>query len=64
MPAQQESIVTSNPMVSGAVVFGRGKNQCGILVEPRATFAVDANDEGSMIVFRNKLWYVSSGVGM
>ena len=49
-------MVTSDPMVAGAVMFGRGRNQCGILIEPRPEHAVDVNEPSSLAEFRNKIW--------
>ena len=48
----------SHPMVAGAVIFGRGRNECGILVEPNAQYAVDAEDPTATVQFRQKIWYV------
>ncbi|KAH7890602.1 putative nonribosomal peptide synthetase [Phlebopus sp. FC_14] len=36
VPAPMESIITSSPILQGAVMFGRERNQVGILVEPRS----------------------------
>ena len=60
VPIPQEGIITASPVVAGAVVFGRGKNQCGLLVEPRPENAIDPNDESSLIAFRNQIWYDST----
>ena len=46
-------------MVMGAVVFGRGREQAGVLVEPRPDFAIDPKDEAAVVAFRNEVWYVS-----
>lgn len=48
----------SSPVVAGAVMFGRGKNQCGILVEPRPEHAIDPSDTQALVTFRNQIWYV------
>lgn len=45
-------------MVQGAVVFGRGREQAGILLEPRAQFAINPENEAEVAAFRNKVWYV------
>ncbi|KAF7965726.1 hypothetical protein HWV62_42156 [Athelia sp. TMB] len=49
VPAPLESVITSSPLVSGAVVFGRGRNQVGVLIEP----AVPVFD---VVEFRNRIW--------
>lgn len=54
VPAPLESVILSSPLVSGAVIFGRGRNQVGVLLEPAP--GVVANDVAD---FRNRIWYVS-----
>ena len=39
-------------------MFGRGKIQPGVLIEPQPADAIDPEDEGALIAFRNKIWYV------
>lgn len=56
VPIPQEGIITANPIVLGAVMFGRGRNQCGLLVEPRPEHAVDPNDPDALVAFRTKIW--------
>ncbi|KAG1853273.1 putative aminoadipate reductase [Suillus tomentosus] len=56
VPAPMESIICANPFVSGAVMFGRGRNQVGILIEPRAGCEIDVDDEKQLAEFRNRLW--------
>ena len=43
-------------MLTGAVMFGRAKNQCGILLEPAAQYAIDPNDKNELPKFRNMIW--------
>ena len=50
----------SSGMVTGAVMFGRGRNQSGILIEPHPDYAVDPKDEIAIAGFRNKIWYVNT----
>jgi long-subunit acyl-CoA synthetase (AMP-forming) len=59
VPAPIESIINSSPLVKAALVFGRERNQVGILIEPRPEHAIDVNDEQAVVEFRNKIWYVS-----
>ncbi|KAF7973245.1 hypothetical protein HWV62_15753 [Athelia sp. TMB] len=49
VPAPMESVIMSSPLVSGAVVFGRGRHQVGVLIEP-AIPVVDVAE------FRNRVW--------
>ncbi|EKM50779.1 uncharacterized protein PHACADRAFT_213657 [Phanerochaete carnosa HHB-10118-sp] len=56
VPIPQEGVIGSSRMVQGVVMFGRGKSQCGILVEPKKGHAVNPNDVNALPEFRNKLW--------
>ncbi|KAI0079020.1 acetyl-CoA synthetase-like protein, partial [Panus rudis PR-1116 ss-1] len=56
VPIPQENYLVSTPYVSGAVIFGRGRSQAGVLIEPRPDHAVDPSDEAAVIAFRNKIW--------
>ncbi|EKM50750.1 uncharacterized protein PHACADRAFT_153004 [Phanerochaete carnosa HHB-10118-sp] len=58
VPIPQEGLIGSSRMVQGAVMFGRGKSQCGILVEPKKGHAVSRNGVNALPEFRNKLWPV------
>lgn len=53
-----ESIIGSSPLVQGVVMFGRERNQVGVLLEPRPEYAIDINDEKAVAEFRNQIWYV------
>jgi acyl-coenzyme A synthetase/AMP-(fatty) acid ligase len=53
VPAPMENIIMSSPLVSGALIFGRGRNQVGVLLEPRPDVQVD-----DLVEFRNKIWCV------
>ncbi|KAG1855628.1 putative aminoadipate reductase [Suillus subalutaceus] len=56
VPAPMESVICANPYVNGAVIFGRGRNQVGILIEPRARCEIDVDDGKQLAEFRNRLW--------
>ncbi|GJE98682.1 putative NRPS-like protein biosynthetic cluster [Phanerochaete sordida] len=56
VPIPQEAYVTSSPFVYGCVMFGREREQPGILIEPRAEHVVDPSDENALVTFRNKIW--------
>ncbi|KAG9309638.1 putative aminoadipate reductase [Chiua virens] len=56
VPAPMESIIMSSPLVQGAVMFGRERNQVGVLVEPSPGHVVDIKDEKAVIEFRNQIW--------
>lgn len=43
-------------MVIGAVMFGRGRSQPGVLIEPKPEYAIDPKDSNALAQFRNKIW--------
>lgn len=45
-------------MVSGAVMFGRAQNQCGVLIEPSGEYAVDNDTAGALTAFKDAVWSV------
>lgn len=51
VPGPLETVIMSSPAVNGVVIFGRGRNQVGVLVEPAPGAVVD--DLGK---FRNRIW--------
>lgn len=61
VPVDQEAFLGSLPFVNGAIMFGRGRNQAGLLIEPRAEDVINPKDENAIIAFRNKIWYGHSG---
>ncbi|KAG2030446.1 hypothetical protein BDR03DRAFT_1017128 [Suillus americanus] len=56
VPAPMESVICANPYVNGAVLFGRGRNQVGILIEPRAGCEIDVDNGKQLAEFRNRVW--------
>lgn len=63
VPIPQEGVINVSPLVGGAVMFGRGRTQCGLLVEPKPGHEIDVNDDAHLAEFRNKIWCVlSAGV--
>ncbi|KAF7798276.1 hypothetical protein EIP86_009494 [Pleurotus ostreatoroseus] len=57
VPISQESHLLTNSMVTGAMIFGRGKEQAGLLIELHPEYAIDPNDEQALAEFRNKIWH-------
>ena len=43
-------------MVKGSLMFGRGKFQNGVLIEPAKEYAFDPKDVKLLEAFRNKIW--------
>ncbi|KAG6902731.1 hypothetical protein C0995_012395 [Termitomyces sp. Mi166 len=56
VPAPMEAIVVSNPLVEGAVIFGRERDQTGILIEPKVGIEIDVEDHIQLASLRNTLW--------
>ncbi|KAF7293886.1 Acetyl-CoA synthetase-like protein [Mycena chlorophos] len=53
VPGPMEDIITASPLVAGAVMFGRERNQVGVLIEPARPVAPESVPE-----FRNAIWGV------
>ena len=51
-----ETIIAASPYVKGIVMFGRGRNHVGILIEPRPGYEIDVDDEKQLAEFRNRMW--------
>ncbi|KZP17473.1 putative aminoadipate reductase [Athelia psychrophila] len=51
VPGPLETVIMSSPVVNGVVIFGRGRNQVGVLIE--RTLGVAAAD---IVEFRNIIW--------
>ncbi|OAX35330.1 acetyl-CoA synthetase-like protein [Rhizopogon vinicolor AM-OR11-026] len=56
VPAPMESIIGTNPYVNGTVMFGRERNQVGIIIEPKPGYEIDVDDEKQLAEFRNRVW--------
>ncbi|KAI6042367.1 male sterility protein-domain-containing protein, partial [Pisolithus marmoratus] len=59
VPAPMESVIRSSRYVSGVCMFGRGRFQTGVLVEPRPEYAIDVEDHKQAVEFRNLIWHVA-----
>ncbi|KAI0314888.1 hypothetical protein OF83DRAFT_1165029 [Amylostereum chailletii] len=55
-PTNIEAILVKDPHIKAAVMFGRGRSQNGVLIEPIPASAFDPTDEGKLVVFRNLIW--------
>ncbi|KAI0698168.1 hypothetical protein BC835DRAFT_1413297 [Cytidiella melzeri] len=58
VPLAQEGHILSSPIVRGAIMFGRGRDQAGILIEPTDENLVDSSSEQALVAFRNRIWPV------
>ncbi|PCH33942.1 acetyl-CoA synthetase-like protein [Wolfiporia cocos MD-104 SS10] len=57
VPIQQEGHIGAHPWISGALMFGRGREQPGILLEPQPAHVVTPGDEKALVEFRNAIWH-------
>ncbi|PCH42383.1 acetyl-CoA synthetase-like protein [Wolfiporia cocos MD-104 SS10] len=55
-PGPLETMMNQDPHVNASVMFGRGRFQAGILVDPKPEFRFDPSDEARLAEFRNKIW--------
>ncbi|KAI0298355.1 acetyl-CoA synthetase-like protein [Multifurca ochricompacta] len=55
-PGPLEGILAQDPHILSAVMFGRGKFQNGVLIDPRPQFAFDPKDEMKLEAFRKLIW--------
>ncbi len=49
-------------MVQSSVIFGRGRFQAGVLIEPKPEHAFDPEDLNGLSSFRDVSWYVLRAV--
>ncbi|KAF9478063.1 putative aminoadipate reductase [Pholiota conissans] len=56
VPAPMEALMASSPQIMGAVMFGQGYDQPGVLIEPTEAYEVDASDQAQVANFRNLVW--------
>lgn len=57
--APLEEIINEDPHVRTCLMFGLGKFQNGVLIEPQADFKFDPQDVEKLQEFRNKIWYIT-----
>ncbi|KAJ3821631.1 putative aminoadipate reductase [Lentinula raphanica] len=60
VPTPMESIIAATSLIQGVVMFGRERDQTGILVEPSPAHKVDVKDPAQISAFRNSIWHVIS----
>lgn len=51
VPAPMENVIMSSALISGVMMFGRERDQVGVLIEPKAEV-----DAGDLSTFRNEIW--------
>ncbi|KAH8113759.1 acetyl-CoA synthetase-like protein [Phellopilus nigrolimitatus] len=55
-PGPLERMLARDPLVNYAIIFGRGRFHCGVLVQPREPYAFDPSETNKLIEFRNRIW--------
>lgn len=58
VPIPQEGVIGRSRMVDGAVMFGRGKSQCGVLIELSLDYVAKYSSLEALPKFRNAIWWV------
>ena len=56
-----EILLSQDPHIRCAVIFGRGRFNAGVLVDPIAAEQFDPANEERLVAFRAKIWYVLVG---
>ena len=51
-----EHIINESPYVSACIVFGHGKFQNGVLIQPIPEYQFDPTDKKALEEFRNRIW--------
>ncbi len=51
-----EAILLQDPLVHAAIIFGRGRFQNGVIIQPKEPF--ESSDEAKLEEFRNAVWCV------
>ena len=55
-PGPLEAILNQDPHVNASVMFGRGKFNAGVLVDPKPQYRFDPADTEKLSQFRNLIW--------
>ncbi|KAJ7236051.1 acetyl-CoA synthetase-like protein [Mycena haematopus] len=58
VPGPMEDVMMASPFIKGAVMFGRERNQVGVLIEPNHHYELDPTDEQQLVKYRNLIWPV------
>ncbi|TFK94535.1 acetyl-CoA synthetase-like protein [Polyporus arcularius HHB13444] len=53
---RSERVINDDPHVQDCIVFGNGRFQNGVLVQPTPELAIDPADEAALVKFRNMIW--------
>ncbi|KAI4521215.1 acetyl-CoA synthetase-like protein [Schizophyllum commune Loenen D] len=56
VPAPIEGLIVTSPMVGAVMMYGYGRDEAGILVEPSPAHQVNVDDDVQVAAFRNAIW--------
>lgn len=56
MTRSSEKILVKHPLVANAVIFGRGKFQNGVIIDPTPGHHIDPEDTEALAQFRREIW--------
>lgn len=51
-----ENILNQDPRIQAAVMFGRGRFNAGVLIDPKSDFKFDPTEKDKLADFRNLIW--------
>jgi len=54
-----ETIMTKDPRIRAAVMFGQGRFNPGVIIDPVPEFLFDLRDRQKFAEFRNLIWSVA-----
>ncbi|EJC99607.1 acetyl-CoA synthetase-like protein [Fomitiporia mediterranea MF3/22] len=55
-PGPLETMLKQDSQIEDAIMFGRGRFQCGVLIQPSKAYPVDHFDTVELEKFRNAIW--------
>lgn len=55
-PCPLEDILCQDPKIGAVVMFGRGRPQTGVIIEPPTEAAIDPSDAEKLAEFRDAIW--------
>ena len=53
-----ERLINADPLVKSSIMFGHGKFQNGVLIEPIEEFQIDPRNPKELQEYRNEIWFV------
>ncbi|KAL5492825.1 hypothetical protein ACEPAI_4273 [Sanghuangporus weigelae] len=55
-PGPLETILDQDSNIDKAIIFGRGRFQCGVLIQPSKLHSINPSDTSAVAKFRNMIW--------